>query len=131
MFRSKKKEPQIPFIQDLDQMFKHFNQNNVYDFTEKDFESLKPDDHAFALQMYFIRQFRNTINVYIEQEVENKLSKFKEKMEHDFEDKIDGMVDERISKKLDKQKKELEIMIESIKQMPPVAARPASPQKPN
>jgi hypothetical protein len=48
-------------------------------------------------------------------------------MEHDFEDKIDGMVDERISKKLDKQKKELEIMIESIKQMPPVAARPASP----
>jgi hypothetical protein len=81
--------------------------------------------------MYFIRQFRNTINVYIEQEVENKLSKFKEKMEHDFEDKIDGMVDERISKKLDKQKKELEIMIESIKQMPPVAARPASPQKPN
>ena len=34
------------------------------------------------------------------------------------------MVDERINKKLDKQKKELEIMIESIKQITPVAASP-------
>lgn len=75
---SKKKEPKIPFVQDLEQMFKHFDSNNVYDFTEKDFDSLKPDDHAFALQMYFIRQFRKTINGYIDQSVENKLSKFKE-----------------------------------------------------
>ena len=41
------------------------------------------------------------------------------------------MVDERINKKLDKQKKELEIMIEGIKQITPVAASPVSPQKPN
>jgi len=34
------------------------------------------------------------------------------------------MVDERINKKLDKQKKELEIMIEGIKQITPVAASP-------
>lgn len=84
-------------------MFKHFDQNNVYDFTEKDFESLKPDDHAFALQMYFVRQFRTTINQYIEQSIENKLSTFKEKMEQDFEHRIDELVEEKIKAKLGKQ----------------------------
>ena len=34
------------------------------------------------------------------------------------------MVDERINIKLDKQKKELEIMIESIKQITPVTTSP-------
>ena len=42
--------------------------------------------------MYFIRQFRNSINIYIEQSVENKLSKFKEKMEAEFDHKVDAFL---------------------------------------
>lgn len=52
-------------------------------------------------------------------------------MERDFENKIDDMVDQRIKGKLDKQKRDLEIMIEGINQKPTVATRPGSPQKPN
>lgn len=74
MFGTKKKEVRIPFFQDLEKMFKHFDQNNVYDFTEKDFDNLEPDNHAFALQMFFVRQFRTSINLYIDQQVENKIS---------------------------------------------------------
>jgi len=56
MFASKKKTmPKIPFIHDLEKMFKTFEDNGTYDLGEKDFESLEPADHAYALQLFFVR----------------------------------------------------------------------------
>jgi hypothetical protein len=68
---------------------------------------LKPEDHAYALQMYFIRQFRRTINIYIDQEVQNQFAKLKTKQDKDFEERVDAVVEDKIGNQLKKQKAEI------------------------
>lgn len=46
---SRKKIESIPMVHELDKLFKHFQEDEGFDFTKKDFDNLKPEDHAYAL----------------------------------------------------------------------------------
>ena len=100
MFASRKKIPKIPMITDLDKMFQHFQDDKAFDLNPKDFNTLKPEEHGYAVQMYFIRQFRKTLNVYIDKEVHNQISDLKRKMDLEFEERVDDLVEEKINLKM-------------------------------
>ena len=97
MFSMSKKKDQIPMIHDLEKMFKHFSDDQVMELTKKDFEGLSPADHSYGVHIFFIRQFRKTINQYIEKQIEYSYSRLKSKLENEFESfrkEITDMVEE-------------------------------------
>jgi hypothetical protein len=55
MFGSRKKTQKIPMLHDLEKMFKHFQDDEAFDMKKDDFDKLTPEDHGYAVQMYFIR----------------------------------------------------------------------------
>ena len=70
------------------------------ELTKKDFEGLSPADHSYGVHLFFIRQFRKTINMYIDKQVEYSYSRLKSKLENEFADKLEDMVNDNIDKKL-------------------------------
>jgi|TARA_B110001450_G_C17475375_1_gene421964 hypothetical protein len=109
-----KKKDQIPMIHDLEKMFKHFSDDQVMDLTKKDFEGLSPADHSYGVHLFFIRQFRKTINQYIEKQIEYSYSRLKSKLENEFENKLDNMIGEKIETRLEKFRKEITDMVEEL-----------------
>ena len=40
---------------DLENTFKHFQEDRIKELTKKDFEGLGPEEHAYGVQLVFIR----------------------------------------------------------------------------
>lgn len=101
-------------IHDLEKMFKHFQDDQVMELTKKDFEGLSPNDHAYGVHLFFIRQFRRTINTYIDKQVEYSYSRLKTKLENDFEGKLESMIADQIDRRLEDFKKDITDMVEKM-----------------
>ena len=130
MFAQRKKIPKIPMITDLDKMFQHFQEDPAFDMNEKDFNTLAPDEHGYAVQMYFIRQFRKTLNTYIEKQVHNQVSILKEKVDKDFASRVDELVEEKMNLKLTNQRNDIMREVKKLIQLKPaVVSRPKTPEK--
>ena len=84
------------------------------ELTKKDFEGLSPNDHAYGVHLFFIRQFRRTINTYIDKQVEYSYSRLKSKLENEFESRLDGMIGDKIDAKLENFRKEITDMVEKM-----------------
>lgn len=109
-----KKKDQIPMIHDLEKMFKHFSDDQVMELTKKDFEGLSPADHSYGVHIFFIRQFRKTINQYIEKQIEYSYSRLKSKLENEFESKLDNMIGDKLERKFESFRKEITDMVEEL-----------------
>jgi hypothetical protein len=55
----------VPMTHDLNDFFKLYQNEHFLDITRKDIDLLEPHEHGIAIQLYFIKEFRRSINLYI------------------------------------------------------------------
>ena len=102
MFFQKKEKDKITSFRDLDKMFKFFSDDKFKDFTQKDIDSLGPEEYSYGIQLYFIRQFRRSVNTYIDEAIRKSYFKLKDKFEKELETRIEETISNKLDQRLTK-----------------------------